>query len=581
MGWKMGYLDNIKMSIKEIPEGFGPVGTAMREGRYDICNDIEHDPRMEPWREEAIKRGYRSSAAFPLETDKGVVGLFCCYSNTPNYFEGENIGLLERMTGDISYAIEFSDKEQLREQAEDEVKLLQSVTMSIAEAEDLHSAIEIALKKICDATKWVYGESWLSAPDRKNLVFGTACYCVKDTEESKEFDRISEEYAFLPGMGLPGRVWTTKKPEWIRDVSVNGLTYPRAKAAMDAGLHAALGIPITENDEVLAVLVFYMSEPGKEDERHVNLVSTVAAQLGSVIRRKLAEDALMESEEKYRILLENLPQRIFLKDKDSVYISCNTNYARDLNIKPEEIKGKTDYEFHPKALAEQYRADDKKVMESGVITDIEESYVHGGKEFHIHTVKVPLRYDGVTGVLGIFWDITELKKSEEEKAKLEAQVRHMQQMEAIGRLTGGIAHDFNNMLTAIIGNATLLYMQIDKSSKLMNFIEQILAASERAANLTRGLLAFSRKQIIDMKTVDLNELIKSVGKLLSRVIGEDIELKVTLDSEPIIIRADAGQIEQVLMNLATNARDAMPDGGHLSISTRIVSVDNGFVKRHG
>lgn len=455
-GHEEGFLDTIGISKNTVPAGCGHRDTAIREGRYDICNDIENDPSMEPWCAEAIKRGYRSSAAFPLKTDKGVIGVFCCYASAPNYFDGENIGLLERMTGDISYAIEFSDKEKLREQAEDEIKLLQSVTMSIAEAKDLHSAIATALTKICDSTKWSYGESWLPAPDRKTLVSGSACYCVDATEETRVFRKISEGYAFSPGMGLPGRVWATKKPEWIRDVSINHDIYLRLKSAMDAGLHAALGVPIIENDEVLAVLVFYMSEPSKEEERHVNLVSTVVAQLGSIIRRKLAE---------------------------------------------------------------------------------------------------------------------------EEKAKLETQVRHMQKMEAIGRFTGGIAHDFNNILTAIIGNATLIQMHVENDPKTMHHIEQILATTERAANLTRGLLAFSRKQIIDIKPVDLNKIIKNVEKLLLRLIGEDVELKVALDGEPII-RADAGQIEQVLMNLVTNAKDAMPKGGHLSISTKIANVDNGFVKRH-
>lgn len=455
-GHEEGFLDTIGISKNTVPEGCGHRDRAIREGRYDICNDIEHDPRMEPWREEAIKRGYRSSAAFPLKTDKGVIGVFCCYASAPNYFDGENTRLLKRMTGDISYAIEFSDKEKLREQAEDEIKLLQSVTISIAEAKDLHSAIEVALTKICDSTKWSYGEAWLLGPDRKNLVSGSACYCVDATEETRVFRKISEEYAFSPGTGLPGRVWATKKPEWIRDVSINHSMYLRSKLAIDAGLHAALGVPIIENDEVLAVLVFYMSEPSKEEERHINLVSTVVAQLGSIIRRKLAE---------------------------------------------------------------------------------------------------------------------------EEKAKLETQVRHMQKMEAIGRFTGGIAHDFNNILTAIIGNATLIQRHVENDPKIMNYLEQVLATAERAANLTRGLLVFSRKQIIDIKPIDLNKIIRNVEKLLLRLIGEDVELKVALDGEPII-RADAGQIEQALMNMVTNARDAMPKGGHLSISTKIVNVDNGFVKRH-
>jgi len=134
----------------------------------------------------------------------------------------------------------------------------------------------------------------------------------------------------------------------------------------------------------------------------------------AVTRRERAENALQESENKYRTLLENLPQKIFLKDRNSVYVSCNENYAGDLKIKSEEIVGKTDYDFHPKELAEKYRADDKRIIESGGAEDIEEKYIRQGQEIIVHTVKTPVKdaQGNVIGILGIFWDITERKKME-------------------------------------------------------------------------------------------------------------------------------------------------------------------------
>ncbi|MBI3378519.1 MAG: hypothetical protein HY035_09010, partial [Nitrospirae bacterium] len=180
----------------------------------------------------------------------------------------------------------------------------------------------------------------------------------------------------------------------------------------------------------------------------------------------------------------------------------------------------------------------------------------------------------------------------EARKKLEEQLRQSQKMEAVGTLTGGIAHDFNNILTAIIGYGNILKMKLEKESPLLPYTDQILASAERAANLTQSLLAFSRKQVINPKPVNLNEITASVEKILLRIIGEDIELRVITPppSAPplnlrggwgeLIVMADAGQLEQVLMNLAANARDAMPEGGTLTIETGLEELDMDFLKIH-
>jgi PAS domain S-box-containing protein len=166
----------------------------------------------------------------------------------------------------------------------------------------------------------------------------------------------------------------------------------------------------------------------------------------------------------------------------------------------------------------------------------------------------------VTGTLSSGEDITERKH-------LEAQLLHAQKMESVGQLAGGVAHDFNNILSAVIGHADLLLMKLTPDDPLRQDVDQILTSSERAARLVQSLLAFSRKQIINPQVIDINEIIQNVGKLLRRLIGADIELRTRLAKGTICVMADAGQLEQVLMNLATNARDAMPDGGVLTIET--------------
>jgi CheY-like chemotaxis protein len=154
-------------------------------------------------------------------------------------------------------------------------------------------------------------------------------------------------------------------------------------------------------------------------------------------------------------------------------------------------------------------------------------------------------------------------------------------MEAIGQLAGSIAHDFNNILTAIIGYGTLLNIETTTNDIQRSYVTQMLTAAERATSLTQALLAFSRKQIINPKPVNLNEIIMGVKNLLSRLIGEDIELSIFLADKDLTVMADTSQMEQVFMNLATNARDAMPDGGRLTISTDTVELNNEFIHAHG
>jgi signal transduction histidine kinase len=175
---------------------------------------------------------------------------------------------------------------------------------------------------------------------------------------------------------------------------------------------------------------------------------------------------------------------------------------------------------------------------------------------------------------GVMVDITEQKRAEEERTALEHQLRQAQKMEAIGRLAGGIAHDFNNLLTAILGYAELASSRLDRGgADVRTELGEIRASSERAASLTQQLLAFSRQQVMQPQVLDLNVVLGEFARLLRRLVGEEIELVTETADEPLFVEADAAQLEQVLMNLAINARDAMPDGGTLTISTAACEVD--------
>lgn len=174
-----------------------------------------------------------------------------------------------------------------------------------------------------------------------------------------------------------------------------------------------------------------------------------------------------------------------------------------------------------------------------------------------------------------------IKRDLTEQRKLEAQLRHAQRMESIGTLAGGVAHDFNNILAAIFGYGSLAIMKMTDNDPHRQYIQNILEASDRAAHLTKELLLFSRKQVLDRKTEDLNVIVAKSNKFLRRVIGDDVVIKAITSKAALPVLADAYQLEQVLMNLATNARDCMPQGGTVTITTEIVSLDEGFKATHG
>ncbi len=168
-----------------------------------------------------------------------------------------------------------------------------------------------------------------------------------------------------------------------------------------------------------------------------------------------------------------------------------------------------------------------------------------------------------------------------ERKNLETQLCHSQKMEGIGQLAGGVAHDFNNILTVIIGYGNLAEARLKNDEKGVQYLEEILAAADRATHLTQALLAFSRKQIITLQPTDLNSIIISIEKMLGRLISEEIKLQTRLSDEELIVMADPGQIDQVIINLATNARDAMPDGGSLTIETSYFRMTEDYGKSHG
>jgi PAS domain S-box-containing protein len=325
-----------------------------------------------------------------------------------------------------------------------------AVTRVLAESVTLEEAVPRIIQAVGESLEWELGVFW-----RVDKLSG-ALRCLDQWKAASigadAFVMAAWEQSFRPGAGLPGRIWETGQPVWVRDVTADA-DFVRAEAAAKAGLHGAFGFPVRVGGEIEGVIEFFSRAVREPDDELLKMVADIGLKIGQFGERARAEDALHQTE---------------------------------------------------------------------------------------------------------------------------AQLRQAQKMEAVGRLAGGVAHDFNNLLTVIRGYSELILSRLAPGDPSQREMEEVKKAADRAAALTGQLLAFSRRQFVATKVVDLNAVVMNMDGMLRRLLGEDIiELCADLDQQLGSIKADPGQVEQVIMNLAVNARDAMPTGGRLTIETRNVTIGKG------
>ncbi|HEX4633868.1 MAG TPA: response regulator [Gemmatimonadales bacterium] len=296
----------------------------------------------------------------------------------------------------------------------------------------------------------------------------------------------------------------------------------------------------------------------------------------SALERRQAEREAREREAYFQSLIEHAMDIIAVLDPEGAIRYASPSVSRVLGVAPEEIVGRSILDLvHPEDAENTLRvfAEGLATKTGGRLLEFR-LRCRDGSYRALEAIGRYLQDDPIVrGVVINARDVTE-------RRSLELQLLQAQKMEAVGRLAGGVAHDFNNVLTGILGYAGLLLEGLPTLSPLRPDIEEIKKAADRAAGLTRQLLAFSRRQTLEMRVLDLTTLVADMDKLLRRILGEDIDVVTTLAPGLGPVRADASQLEQVLVNLAVNSRDAMPEGGKLTIETRDVELDNSYVRGH-
>jgi PAS domain S-box-containing protein len=333
------------------------------------------------------------------------------------------------------------------------------------------------------------------------------------------------------------------------------LSLPRDGPVTRTALHHRKKDGTTIDVEILADSIEFAG-------RHARLILS-----RDVTERRLLEHQLQENEQKYRMLFEANAESMYVYDRETYrFLAVNQAAIARYGYSREEFLALTIFDLRPPEEVPKLR---EYLQTHPDISEMTSAWIHRRKDGSLLEAEIvahTIDFGGRRADLVLARDVTEQRR-------LEAQLRQAQKMEAVGRLAGGIAHDFNNLLTAILGSAQLALRELEAAHPVREDLEEIRRAGLRAADLTRQLLAYSRRQVVAPKVIDVNEAVRNLDSMLRRLIREDIDLVLELTPQPIAVRSDPGQLEQVVLNLVVNARDAMPQSGRITIRSAAVVLD--------
>ncbi len=525
----------------------------------------------------AKKEGFQALASIPLLLEKGskgkrkLLGTIVLASRSYDALSTNDVAIATKIAEQLSLAV---DHARLLSQTKSRLKrleLLREVDRDIMANRSIQEVLKTILRHLPkDFETEIAGISLFEEEKAKTKVFALRLPngSVIDKEALKVTDCLLSWFNEY------------KKPLIIHDLLEDGRFLANEDLIRKYRFSSYLGVPLIAQGKVIGILHLITTRPKKFLKEDIEFFRILSGQAAIALKNAQLFSDLRESEEKFYQMSSSAQDAFIVVDNEGKISFWNKAAEQIFGYLEKEALGKeVDKLIIPERYREAYRKGFTKFRQTGTgravgktleLTGIKKDGTEFPIEISLSAAKLKDRWNAI----GILRDISERKQ-------LEAQFLQAQKMEAIGRLAGGIAHDFNNILTTIIGNSELILMSGGIEDSLRESIEEIKKAGEKATLLTRQLLAFSRKEKISPQVLDLNDLIANTEKMLRRVIGEDIELVTKLQPELGLVKVDPSQMDQILMNLAVNCRDAMPKGGKLIIETANVDLAPKYFQDHG
>ncbi len=536
-------------------------------GECPVVRELSAGPAS-PFLKLVLAEGFSYVAAIPILSHDGPVGMMALTTKGSHRLDEHDLYLLERIGSEIGEAIIH---QQLHEQTHRQLDLMrafQTISRQISLSRDPQETFEIVGKETMRAMEADRFGLYLVNP-LTNRVEHTWSLGLSQTY----IDTISRLYEQLPG----SEVISFREPRLILDALQDPSMATLYDTAKQEGYRSLGLFPLVSQDQTVGAIGYYYDTIRPFPQEEIEIAQTFADELATFVQNFRLLQRLQQAESWRRLTLEATHEAIVTADETGVIVDVNSAACEIFGYTADEFLGRSvtalmreaDQEQHSAGYARFLQADQKR-------RDIP---IRGtGKRQDNSTFPLEISVGGFTADGHQF--VTAFIRDHSEVQQLERRLRQAQKMEAVGTLAGGVAHDFNNILTGVIGYVELSMMKLPLSHPVRENLQKVKALGERAATLTRQLLAFSRQQVLTVKPLDLNVVVTELTSFLERVISEDVALRVLPGENLWTVQADRSALEQILMNLCVNARDAMPEGGELLIETANIVLDEEYRKTH-